>query len=416
MITGRPRRREHSTAQKRFMWIRTFLCSLLCGSAFCVLWFAWHLQYEYSNWPTNKPEQAYRYSSLLLTWYAEQLSVGGNLIRAKQVYQQALAINPLYPPAWLGIAGLEDDRGNRANANQVLDFIALQTREIQRWSWNKTLLAYRLGRNDVLARELPYLIDNVSGKLKDDAMRMAFTIWPNMPELRAVLDKQIPALFRYAVRTGRHQHAMMLWPEISSQLEDVPRQELVRFITQLIVQKEWEIAKQAWTEITGSGNGMIHDGSFLAMPLQGAFGWRIGDVKGCSWNIEAQPDNGQKGNSLHVHFTGQENVQYQHVSQIIPVEGGKNYHLSAYWKGKKLTTDQRPYVELLPYGCAGAGSKSAIIDADTGGWQEVQLEMQVPEECHAVLFRLRRQQSLQIDNRLSGDFWMTGVNLSQRNL
>ncbi|MDO5674091.1 MAG: hypothetical protein Q4G66_04120 [bacterium] len=297
-----------------------------------------------------------------------------------------------------------------------MDFIALQTKEIQRWSWNKTLLAYRLGRNDILAQELPYLIDNVAGKLKNDAMRMAFTIWPTMPELRLNVDKQIPALFSYAVRTGRNQQAIMLWPEISSQLDDIPRQELVRFISQLIAQKEWEIAKQAWTEITGSDSGMIHDGGFSAAPLQGAFGWRISDVKGCSWNIEAQPDTRQSGNALHVRFTGQENVQYHHVSQIIPVEGGKNYHLSGYWKGEKLTTDQRPYVELIPYGCAGSGSKSAIIDADTGGWQEVQLEIQAPVECQAVLFRLRRQQSLQIDSRLSGDFWITGVTLSQRDM
>ena len=413
MSTDRISRSEQDGLHIRGLLI---CCCLSAGSCFLALltfWFAWHLQYEFSNWPARQPASAYRFSPLLLTWHAEQLSARGNLVQAQRIYRQALQQNPLYPPAWLGLAAVEDDRGKRTEANQLLNFIAMQTRDIQRWAWNKTLLAYRLGRRDILAGELPYIIGNIPGKPKNDAMRMAFTLWPSLPELREHLGEHLIELFRYAIRSGQQQRAIMLWPELSSHLEAVPKEEIFRFITQLIAQKEWPIAKEAWALATHFRSGLVYDSYFRHPPLQGAFGWRISEAKGCVWSIEPDGRSAQESNALHLHFTGQENVQYQHVAQIIPIDGGRKYRLSGLWKGKTLTTDQRPYLEFSSYACTGVSVRSEMIERDTEDWQNLQVDLEIPSDCQAVILRLRRQQSLQIDSRLRGDFWITGLQLTE---
>ncbi|NLZ16338.1 MAG: tetratricopeptide repeat protein, partial [Desulfobulbaceae bacterium] len=152
----------------------------------------------------------------MMTWYAEQLNSAGKLTKAERVYQRAIELNPLYPPAWLGLAGLRDDTGDKEHANQLLDFIATKTKDVQRWAWNKNLLAYRFGRTDILAIELPYIINTVPGKTRDDAIRMAFSIWPTLAELREHLPDQMPALFNYAVRSGRLEQALIVWPTIAT--------------------------------------------------------------------------------------------------------------------------------------------------------------------------------------------------------
>ena len=370
----------------------------------------WHLQYEYSAQKSEHPETAYRYSPFLLTWQAEELHLAGHLNRAERMYQQALGVSPLHVPAWLGLAELYDDRGNRKRANELLDFVDSHTQEIHRWLWKTSLIAYRFGHMDILARNLPYAIRHMPGKTKNDAIRMAFSLWPERAQLNKHLGDQLPALFSYAVRTQPEQ-ALLIWPDIRNNFATVPQQDSIRFINQRIAAKDWQNAHGAWSLFPGANLGQVYDSGFLEEPMQGAFGWRIAKLRGCRWSIEPAQQAPFQGNALHLHFTREANIQYWHSSQIIPVAKGGTYRVQGYWRSQQLSTDQRPFLELLPYACGGAAVRTEKVAPDTD-WHRFQLELQAPAECQALLLRIRRLASIQIDNRLGGDFWLAQLQLS----
>ena len=45
-------------------------------------------------------------------------------------------------------------------------------------------------------------------------------------------------------------------------------------------------------------------------------------------------------------------------------------------------------------------------------WQDLALNFTVPEECAAMVVRIRRNPSAYFDNQLGGDIWLTGFDIS----
>ena len=77
---------------------------------------AWHLrlslllQSEYSDRKVADPEVAYQRNPRMLTWHGKQLHlVEADTAGAERLYRQALAVNPVFIPAWLGLAELKND-------------------------------------------------------------------------------------------------------------------------------------------------------------------------------------------------------------------------------------------------------------------------------------------------------------------
>jgi uncharacterized protein YciU (UPF0263 family) len=73
-------------------------------------------------------------------------------------------------------------------------------------------------------------------------------------------------------------------------------------------------------------------------------------------------------------------------------------------KSQKMTTDQRPFVEVSGFKCEMLAASSEMVAADQD-WTEHQVVVQVPEECAAIVVRLRRKESKHIDNKLAGQLW-----------
>ena len=46
-------------------------------------------------------------------------------------------------------------------------------------------------------------------------------------------------------------------------------------------------------------------------------------------------------------------------------------------------------------------------------WQEEHIDFTVPEDCHAVVIRLRRQTSHRFDNKISGTLWLDNFKLKE---
>ena len=120
---------------------------------------------------------------------------------------------------------------------------------------------------------------------------------------------------------------------------------------------------------------------------------------------------GEGSHSLSVTFDGKKNVSFAHLTQIIPVEPGVSYRLTALWKGDGITTDQGPYLEIYGQDVKGLHAKGPML-LGTRGWEKVGIEFTAPDDCHGVVVRLRRVPSRKLDNRIEGTVWLDDFDLA----
>lgn len=392
-------------------WTFRVVCFLfLLGLATLQLFIARQEQTEYSSTSGLPDSLEYLHSPYLLTWHAKRFHLlEGDTGRAEGLFQRALTQNPLFIPAWLGLAELRNDRGVQAESQAILDYVDRLSADICRWRWEKALLVYQMGQFDMLSRDLSYVIEKIQGKSRQSGLKLAFSIWEAPQELLGRMGKQnVLYLFDYAVQTSRVDTALAFWPYIEELGVEANKKSVLAFLNALIVDKKISVAVPIWKKYFNS-QFLFYDGSFQEEPMNTAFGWRAGKPKGSTWRIEADKGN-EKPRAMRLHFSGTENIAFSHLSQIVPLEAAKIYSLSGWLKTEKLTTDQRPFVEVVGYQCTIPPTKTEIV-AKSQPWTPFTLIINVPENCEAVQVRVRRVSSNHLDNLLAGDLWLRDLEI-----
>jgi hypothetical protein len=342
-------------------------------------------------------------SPFLLTWHGKRLHLlEGEMAEAEELFKRALVHNSLFIPAWLGLAELQNDRGKQAESRAILDYVDPLSAGINRWRWEKALLTYQLGRYDSLSEDLAWIIEKIPGK-SQDALKMAFSVWPEPTELLSRIGRQnILQLFSYASRTKKVDTALAYWPQIEVMGVEAHRQEVLAFLDSLIQDGRLAEAVPIWRRYF-NGESLLYNGNFGQEPSNTAFDWRVGKPKGSTWRIETS--GGRDGQAMRLHFSGTENIRYSHLSQIVPLAPGKKYLLNGQIKTDRLTTDQRPFLEVAGFQCTMPQARTRVM-AESQPWTAFSLTFDVPEGCRAVQVRVRREPSDRLDNLLAGDLWL----------
>jgi tetratricopeptide (TPR) repeat protein len=346
----------------------------------------------------------------LLTFTAKQKFLfDADIQSGLSMVQRALTLNPYYVPAWLLLAELNNDLGRKKQATKILVYVDSLTRDIKWWRWDKALTAYQLGRLDVLPDELRYIVREIPGKSRNDALQLAFTLWEEPAELLGNMgEENLLHLFISAVQRKMVPEALFLWQKINETASECPEKNFLHFVNMLIGTGDLGVAGEIWHRHYPE-SGLLFNGNFAAPLLGSGFGWRAGRDKGFELRLEEDPEI-PDGKSLRLRFKGWDNLNFHHLYQIVPLQGNKAYTLIAHWKSDRLTTDQRPFFEVYGYKCKMDYAKSEMISPDQD-WQPEHLEFTVPEECSAVVLRLRRRESIQIDNKLSGKLWLRNLDI-----
>ena len=152
---------------------------------------------------------------------------------------------------------------------------------------------------------------------------------------------------------------------------------------------------------------ILYNGDFSKKFLRRAFAWRVKKDKGFAQRLD-QKAGDDSIRSIHYRFKGWENLNFHHLYQIVPVDGRKKYKLTAEFKSQKLTTDQRPFLEVYGYKCKMPYAQSEMVQPDQD-WMQHEVVFGVPEECAAAVIRLRRKESHHIDNKLAGKVWLRNL-------
>ncbi|XOF32892.1 MAG: tetratricopeptide repeat protein [Candidatus Electrothrix sp. YB6] len=364
-----------------------------------------------SNISANKTIRKYQRDPGLLVMYGKQAILTGDQQEGKEWLQKALLANPLYIPAWLALAELENDSGNADRAAEILEYLDDLMQDVIRWRWEKAMLAYLLGRQDILKTDIAWLLqqEQTSRATRKKIINFSFSLWSDPEDLlRGMGQENILPLFHHAVLSQKVETASFLWDRIRP--ADLDQQQIVRYISLLINEKQIDTAAAAWKEYFPWPDGnLLYNGTFTPPLVRGGFGWRI-------WKIEeVEADStGQAGetSAMHIRFNGAENISYYHVRQIIPLPPGRHFILSGELRSHALTTDQKPFIEVLGRDCE-LRSDTDMVQADQD-WTRFTLPFTVPEECgQGVMVLVRRRPSRNIDNLISGDLWLTNFSLQE---
>jgi len=392
-------------------WAFRLVCfGILLSLAMLQLFIARHEQTVHSNASGSSAIVESLYSPYLLTWHGKRLHLlEGDMTRAERLFQRALQQNPFFIPAWLGLAELHNDLGRKAASQAILQYVDQLSTDISRWRWDKALLTYQLGRFDILERDLAYIIAKIPGKSRQNALKMAFSIWNDPQVLLSRLGTDnVLYLFNYAAQTAQLDTALALWPYIEEMGVEANKKDVLAFLNALILDQKIAAAIPIWRKYFNAGS-LLYDGGFQEEPLNTAFGWRIGKPKGSTWRIEKNKGV-EKFQAMRLHFSGTENISYSHLSQIMPLVPARSYSLSGWLKTAGLTTDQRPYLEVVGSQCTMPPATTEIMAKDQP-WTPFALVFNVPAECAAVEMRVRRLPSKHLDNLLAGDLWLRDLRI-----
>ncbi len=369
-------------------------------------------QSEYSQKADLSSLHKYQRNPYLLSWLAKQKHVfDADLSTANSLYQKALKANPVYLPAWLGLAELKLDQHLSQQANAILDYTSLLAKDIKRWRWDKALVANQADRKDILAKDLSFIISEIGGKQKNDALRMAFSVWQDPSELLEILgDENLVSLFRYATSKKKVDEGLVFFQALEIEGIHERKKDVLSFINMLLSMGEVETANTIWDKLLHP-NSLFFNGNFSKELLQTAFSWRIGKNKGANWKLTQADDKGEPS-SLHLHFNRKNNINLYNIYQIVPLQGGKVYALKGEIKTANLSTDQLPFLEAYGYKCKAPNNKTEMVKSDQP-WTNLYLLLEVPEECNAMVIRLRRRKSTYIDNKLAGDIWLANFEIAE---
>ena len=389
----------------RRLTFATIATLLLTGFSVWLLPFGWQQRHVYLQDYTfsAKEARALRHYPEAMTAFGQRAWFGLDPAAAAKYYREAVTRDPARMGAWLNLAEAEAATGRVDAARAVVAFVARRTGDVMFWQWPTALLAHDLGLEDIFRRCVNRLA--VQGWKRADTFNLVDTHFSG--DVRATLDALAPAArpayLEWLLRWGRLEDARTVWQTITA---DAPPDESIRlkFVNFLISKKEVGEAGAIWY---GPGEkGPLTNGGFEQAVSNSGFDWHWGRDPAGHWHIQQAFGQGRDhGTAVRISFYGQENIAFHHLYQIVPVTPGVAYRLHWWWRGQALTTDQGPFVEVYGYDCRGFRMASPMLTGDCD-WQEAALTFTAPENCRAVVVRVRRNKSQRFDSKIAGTLWV----------
>ena len=378
---------------------RAFITLLLFVLAAFVIHYSWQRRKVVNNnFSFNEKESiSLRYFPRAMHAYGLQAWFDSNPMEAAGFFRQDVYNDPFHIDGWIRLAQAELALGNLETSQEMLRFTFNLTRPIFRWKWKQMLLAHELGLEDVLMQIANYFLAN--GRMTSNTLQMIETHFNGDAQriAGALSEKGLLAYLEWLMSWGSLEDVDFVWKKLVGS-QGVDDKTVLKYVHYLIKKKHIVEASRVWEKVTGI-KGMTN-GDFEADIKNLGFDWRYWGNK--NWEIKRIKEPGAEGSyCAQVIFYGKSNISFHNLYQIVPVEPLKRYAISYLWKSDEITTDQGPFVEIYGYDTKGLYEKSPMITG-THDWRQDSIEFLPPENCHAVVVRLRRLPSKRFDCNIKG--------------
>ncbi len=318
--------------------------------------------------------------------------INGNLVKARYLYDRALDYCVLYVPAWLGLAELFNDRGEKNRAGAALEFVEKISRGNGNLAWSRAILANELGREDILTANLVWLMKNRRSK-RMAVISLADLRWQDpLVLLRKFGTAFSPDLLNYYIRVNELPKTRIVWRRLE-QAGLNNRKNSLRYINYLLAHGKITAAAKIWGRNFRNGEALLYNGHFKEPLIGSGFGWRISRPRGFARQNPADKSG------LRLTFDGSKNVSFR-LTQIVPLPPG-NYVFKGRAETYSLSTNQRPFWMVRGFKCKGPVVRDAMFPANRSRI-DFSLDFTVPPSCQAVQITLQRNHSYDFDNKISG--------------
>jgi hypothetical protein len=237
----------------------------------------------------------------------------------------------------------------------------------------------------------------------------------------ALLEQGVPAtvpaaqaFLRFLMGAGRVSDSQTAWEWIRRHclLDDQLSSDYLIF---LIGNQRPDSAAKSWATVNTAvapdyrlRNWVFNEG-FEAEPRLAPLDWHVASTDDVQVSRSQSEVHDGKW-SLELAFAGESNVDFHEVFQETVLTPGK-WHLQAFVKTQKLTTDQGISVRIL--GTAQSAHLDVRTDELAGDhdWTKVERSFIVPPETGIVRLEVMREPSLKIDNKIAGRVWVDSLEL-----
>jgi hypothetical protein len=348
-------------------------------------------------------EAAYRLARL------HHLNMSGGEKRIQELYTESIEDCPLSAPSWLGLAELFLDSGETGKARTALARADEMIPSSVGLLWASSMLSLTLGDNDRALEKLRKVA------AADPARReRVFDICRDLgssPQLildEVVSREALPDYIRYLMRRDMKAETYPAW-ERAVREGAVPDGLAISYVDYLIRSGDVVTARHIWDGLhPGGAASGVWNGGFENDTESRGFDWRIGKAEGVEINYDYR--NKTEGErSLRLEFSGESNIDFLHVRQVIPVEPDSHYLLTSDISTEGITTRSGIAWEVY---CEGKGlyARSEVYTG-TVDWTRARVAFDTPPGCSYVGIRLRRYKSEKLDNMISGEAWIDNVSL-----
>ena len=327
---------------------------------------------------------------------------------AVEYLKLAISGDIFFMSAWLRLAEIEAATDNMKKAREILEFTSRYTRRVIRWKWRQVLLARELGMNDLFFFNTNVLLTR-PGK-SPDTFQLIDTHFQGqtLSVLNILAPEHMTAYLNWLIRWNRVVDTQTIWREIIK--ANPPDPTLAsRYVHFLLGHNKIEPAAAIWQELTGI-EGVTNSG-FEKKATHTGFGWRYSAARPGKWRIHRVGSPVHSGDfAMEINFEGRENLSFSHMHQIVPIKTDQSFKLTYTWQSHDVTTDQGPFIEVYGHACKGLYKKGQMM-LGTNSWREGTIDFTPPEDCRAVVIRLRRLPSKRFDSLISGKVWLDDFRL-----
>lgn len=369
------------------------------------------IQYDPDN-----PDPYYRLGIFYL-WDIRHL----NLEKALHYLKEAIKRNPLEYEYWLNLAHAFQKRGEYFLAEEALKraFILSPTSFRSRWVGGNLFL--QRGEYEKAIPHFVFILKNYPSQ-----SRPVYEVWERaMGDRQFLLDKLVPEellplsqflLYLYEVKDA--QMAARVWEKRNSLGYKPMAAETLQHVDFLISQGQlpeaFPIFQNLWRQegLITSEQNLITNGGFEEEKFWGkGFNWRVDQKPG--FKISFDPVVFYEGKkSLLISFLGEENIDFRHIYQFVPLKSNQDYLLRAFLRTEALTTQSGIKLEVIGLNSSFRQSSPALTGNNE--WQELVLSFRTPPETRGGIVYLRRERTEKFDRFISGKVWVDGVRLQEK--
>ncbi len=345
---------------------------------------------------------------------AEFLAGLGELSAAEAEYRGALETYPACARCWMGLAEVEwaqgvDPRTSIENASRF-------GRSVTSIRMRAATLFARLGDDERAADEFSAVL-----KGKWNARRPFYELMHRLYGIEFLLDhvivsSHLPGYAFYSFAERPLDEARIVWARLDGThyLDENPSLETA-YVRRLL---KAGFVREAWkSEFSDDGPSIatVVDGGFEDGSELDVFGWHSRKVDGVRAGRARCPDCPEGTHGMRLVFDGKHNPDYGGLWQDIPVQGGRDYVLSAFVKYREITSPNGPRFEVRGLG-PGGGCELFERSLDwrlSEPWEQVTVDISVPAGCEGIRLMVTRKSASQLHRFFSGELWIDDVRLSE---